>query len=108
MSSRCNRCARYFLSTTAIKCRAKRCHHRRALKMGTDVKNVRYLIAALATSLFSASATAHSGAHEAEPLPLRFDRAIDGWPVPDFSLVDQNGDELDRHRLLGQWSFVLF
>lgn len=49
-----------------------------------------------------------AAAHETSLPPLKFDRAIDGWPLPDFSLVDQNGDELNRHRMLGQWSFVLF
>lgn len=49
-----------------------------------------------------------SAAREPVPPPLQFDRAFDGWPVPDFSLVDQHGDELTRQRLLGQWSFVLF
>ncbi len=47
-------------------------------------------------------------AHEAKPSPLTFDRSADGWPVPEFTLVDQHGDELTRHRLLGQWTFVLF
>ena len=49
-----------------------------------------------------------STAHEADPSQLTFDRASDGWPVPDFSLVDQNGDAMTRQRLLGQWSFVVF
>jgi protein SCO1/2 len=55
-----------------------------------------------------AVASLSSAAHEPDPPPLKFDRSSDGWPVPDFSLVDQNGDELTRHRLLGQWSFLLF
>lgn len=49
-----------------------------------------------------------SAAHELKLPPLNFDRASDGWPVPDFSLVDQHGDALTRQRLLGQWSFVMF
>ena len=57
-----------------------------------------------ACALFCASALAH---HD-KPSPLKFDRSADGWPVPDFSLVDQHGDALTRHRLLGQWTFVLF
>jgi protein SCO1 len=63
-----------------------------------------------AASLFCALALAAApgAAHESALPPLKFDRAADGWPVPDFSLVDQNGDELTRQRLLGQWSFVLF
>ncbi len=47
-------------------------------------------------------------AHESTLHPLTFDRSSDGWPVPDFSLVDQNGDALTRQRLYGQWSFVVF
>ena len=46
--------------------------------------------------------------HDERPAPLTFDRSADGWPVPEFTLVDQHGDELTRHRLLGQWTFVLF
>jgi len=46
--------------------------------------------------------------HDDKPSPLKFDRTSDGWPVPDFSLIDQHGDALTRHRLLGQWTFVLF
>jgi protein SCO1 len=53
-----------------------------------------------------AAALAH--AHEPKPSPLNLDRSADGWPVPEFTLVDQHGDELTRHRLLGQWTFVLF
>ena len=46
--------------------------------------------------------------HKKKPSPLSFDRISDGWPVPDFTLIDQHGDALTRHRLLGQWTFVLF
>jgi len=49
-----------------------------------------------------------AAAHHDKPSPLTFDRSSDGWPVPDFTLVDQHGDALTRHRLLGQWTFVLF
>lgn len=49
-----------------------------------------------------------SAAHEPAPLPLDIDLDADGWPVPEFLLVDQNGDKLTRQQLLGQWSFVLF
>jgi protein SCO1 len=62
------------------------------------------LCCACACALSCASAAAH---HE-KPSPLKFDRSSDGWPVPDFTLVDQHGDALTRHRLLGQWTFVLF
>ncbi len=58
--------------------------------------------------LAGAHAPRPAGAHEPRPAPLTFDRASDGWPVPDFALVDQHGDALTRHRLLGQWTFVLF
>lgn len=47
-------------------------------------------------------------AHELDQPHLTFDHSSDGWPVPDFSLVDQNGDALTRQRLLGQWSFFVF
>lgn len=60
---------------------------------------------ALVIAMAAAAASAH---HDAKPLPLTFDRSADGWPVPDFALVDQHGDALTRHRLLGQWTFVLF
>jgi len=63
------------------------------------------LAAAVVAAAGVVSAVAH---HEAKPLPLKFDRSADGWPVPDFALVDQHGDALTRHRLLGQWTFVLF
>jgi protein SCO1/2 len=53
-------------------------------------------------------ACAAVAAHQDKPAPLKFDRSADGWPVPDFTLVDHHGDALTRHRLLGQWSFVLF
>ena len=61
-------------------------------------------------SLFCTLALAalHSSAHESDPPMLKFDRSSDGWPVPEFSLIDHNGDALTRPRLLGQWSFVLF
>lgn len=62
------------------------------------------------TALFCALAIAGvpSVAHEGHPSPLTIDRSSDGWPVPDFSLVDQNGGALTRQRLLGRWSFVVF
>lgn len=53
-------------------------------------------------------AAAAALAHEPKPSPLNFDRSADGWPVPEFTLVDQHGDELTRHRLLSQWTFLLF
>lgn len=65
----------------------------------------------LRTALLAALACAACGAaahHEPKPLPLNFDRSVDGWPVPEFALVDQHGDALTRSRLLGQWTFVTF
>ena len=53
-------------------------------------------------------ACASAAAHHEKPSALNFDRSSDGWPVPDFTLIDQHGDALTRHRLLGQWTFVLF
>jgi protein SCO1/2 len=55
-----------------------------------------------------ALAALHASAHDPRPQPLTFDRISDGWPVPDFALVDQHGDAFTRHRMLGQWTFVLF
>lgn len=74
------------------------------------MRSLRRLCPPTLASFFCALAVAAlpGAAHETTLLPLKFDRAIDGWPVPDFSLVDQHGDELTRHRLLGQWSFVVF
>lgn len=51
---------------------------------------------------------AGAAAHEPPPAALRIDRQSIGWPLPEFALLDQHGDRLDRARLLGQWNFVVF
>ena len=44
----------------------------------------------------------------APPEPQRVSRVNEGWPVGDFTLVDQEGNPFTRERLLGRWTFVLF
>lgn len=35
------------------------------------------------------------------------DRALEGWPIEAFILVDQHGAKFTNERLLGRWTFVL-
>jgi len=37
----------------------------------------------------------------------RVDRALEGWPIEAFVLVDQHGAKFTNERLLGRWTFVL-
>lgn len=43
----------------------------------------------------------------APPEPQRVSRVNEGWPVADFTLVDQHGNPFTREQLLGRWTFVL-
>lgn len=38
----------------------------------------------------------------------RADRALEGWPIGAFALVDQRGHPFTDERLQGRWTFLLF
>jgi protein SCO1 len=56
----------------------------------------------LAVPAYAGIAFAH---HEAKH--QRVDRALEGWPIEPFTLVDQHGAKFGAEKLLGRWTFVL-
>ncbi len=60
--------------------------------------------AAILALLAGAVALPASAGHEAAQ---RVDHTLQGWPIENFSLVDQHREKFTRERLLGRWTFVL-
>jgi protein SCO1/2 len=62
---------------------------------------------ALAIALAFAAAPAAGPAFAHHNPAQHTDLSARGWPVEDFSLVDQHGKTLTRQMLRGRWTFVL-
>jgi len=58
-----------------------------------------------ATAALAATLAAPALADQAEP--QRVDRALEGWMVGDFTLVDQHGNAFTQERLKDRWTFLL-
>lgn len=59
----------------------------------------------LATAALAATLAAPALADHAEPQQI--DRALEGWMVGDFTLVDQQGNAFTQEHLNGRWTFLL-
>lgn len=59
-----------------------------------------------ATAALAATLAAPALADQAEP--QRVDRALEGWMVGDFTLVDQHGNAFTQEHLKDRWTFLLF
>jgi protein SCO1/2 len=60
---------------------------------------------AFATAALAATLAAPASADQAEP--QRVDRALEGWMVGDFTLVDQHGNAFTQEHLKDRWTFLL-
>ena len=58
-----------------------------------------------AIALLAATLAAPALADQAEP--QRVDRALEGWMVGNFNLVDQHGNAFTQEHLKDRWTFVL-
>ena len=59
----------------------------------------------LATAALAATLAAPALADQAEP--QRVDRALEGWKVRNFNLVDQHGNVFTQEHLKDRWTFLL-
>lgn len=59
----------------------------------------------LATATLAATLAAAALADHAEPQQI--DRALEGWMVGDFTLVDQKGNAFTQEHLKDRWTFLL-
>lgn len=59
----------------------------------------------LVTAALAATLAASALADHAEPQQI--DRALEGWMVGDFTLVNQQGDAFTQEHLKDRWTFLL-